>query len=404
MAIGFVTEWNERGAGYVARAYAQVLGLEEKVHIYHRGSLGLALDKDITSSLNVNYYRAASPIVKRYCDINLQDMEKWIKINHISVILFNEQHFWKPVVFCKHLGVRIGAYIDYYLPETVPFFRLYDFLICNTKRHHSVFSWHPHCFYIPWGTNIDIFKPHSLSLVDADKVTFFHSAGSVPYRKGTDLLLRAFNGMPKEGCRLIIHSQLPVKCFDKYSRRIIEKEISNNSLSVIEGTVIAPGLYHRGNVYVYPSRLDGIGLSVSEALGCGLPVITSNEPPMNEFVPEGCGRLVKIEKRIRRFDNYYWPQAQISVDDLRRNMYFFVENVKKLPEFKANALKYAQQNLDWSRNAVHLLDIFRNVNASGNEFSRLINTINSYEYPPKMFIRKSYRRVLREFQKMRYGA
>ena len=65
-------------------------------------------------------------------------------------------------------------------------------------------------------------------------------------------------------------------------------------LKIYEKTLPAPGLYHLGDVYVYPSRLDGVGLTVGEALACGLPVITTENGPMDEFVEDGFnGRLGK---------------------------------------------------------------------------------------------------------------
>ena len=77
----------------------------------------------------------------------------------LEVVFFNEQHQWRPVLLCNEVGVWTGAYIDYYTRETVPFFLCYDFLICNTKRHYSVFEWHPQAFYVPWGTDTDLYKP-----------------------------------------------------------------------------------------------------------------------------------------------------------------------------------------------------------------------------------------------------
>lgn len=357
MSVGIVTQWNEAGAGYVAHAYVRALGSGESIHIYHRGKIsnnGACLDKDTTSSLNVIYYRSVPPRANIFSDIDLDDLKKWIDTNNISTILFNEQHFWGPVLFCKTLGLRLGAYIDYYLPNTVPFFQVYDFLICNTKRHYSVFSWHPHCFYIPWGTDLSLFKPRTLDRVDAKKIIFFHSSGLSPYRKGTDLVLQAFDGMPHQNCRLVIHSQIPKHKYAGNLRKIMAKLQANGSLEFIEGTVAAPGLYHKGDVYVYPSRLDGIGLTVPEAMACGLPVITTDEPPMNELVQAGCGELVRVEKHQRRFDNYYWMLAEVSIEDLRAKMNVYIAAPRKVVSAKANALRYATAHFNWLSNASSL--------------------------------------------------
>jgi glycosyltransferase involved in cell wall biosynthesis len=65
---------------------------------------------------------------------------------------------------------------------------------------------------------------------------------------------------------------------------IAETIHKDSRIEFIEKTIPAPGLYFRGDVFVYPTRLEGIGLCVPEALACGLPVITTENSPMNKFV------------------------------------------------------------------------------------------------------------------------
>ena len=62
--------------------------------------------------------------------IDPKDFEKWLILNKLDVVLFNEQHSWQPVLACRPLGIITGAYIDYYTEQTVPFFGCYDFLVC----------------------------------------------------------------------------------------------------------------------------------------------------------------------------------------------------------------------------------------------------------------------------------
>ena len=71
-------------------------------------------------------------------------------------------------------------------------------------------------------------------------------------------------------------------------------------------TVAAPGLYHLGDIYVYPSILDGLGLTVAEALSCGLPCIVPDNAPMNEFIQSGInGRIADVEYLYARSDGYF---------------------------------------------------------------------------------------------------
>ena len=78
-----------------------------------------------------------------------------------------------------------------------------------------------------------------------------------------------------------------------------------------------PGPYALGRVYVYPAKLDGLGLSLPEALTCGLPAVVPDAPPWNEFVTEGVnGWLVPIARRRAREDGIAFPETIVSVEGL----------------------------------------------------------------------------------------
>jgi glycosyltransferase involved in cell wall biosynthesis len=48
-----------------------------------------------------------------------------------------------------------------------------------------------------------------------------------------------------------------------------------------------PSLYRLASVFVYPSRYEGFGLPVVEAMACGTPVVANDIPVMSEIVGEG---------------------------------------------------------------------------------------------------------------------
>jgi 1,2-diacylglycerol 3-alpha-glucosyltransferase len=340
MNVGIVTYWFERGASYVSRAYKNVLEKENNVFVYARGgeefSKGNPDWDHTTVTWDTHYYSRIATY------ISLDRFKNWLKEKEIDIVIFNEQHWWLPVLLCKELGVKTGAYIDYYTRETVSFFEAYDFLICNTKRHASVFSNHPQCVYIPWGTDVQLFKPTTRpGLVQKGVVTFFHSAGYSPDRKGTDLLIKAFSKMNNDSSRLIIHCQKPLIDFFPELSQTIQNLVKSDRLTIIEKTITAPGLYHLGDVYVYPTKLEGIGLTIAEALSCGLPVITSDNPPMSEFITSETGSLVKIDFFKERFDKYYWPECYCSVADLTAQMEGIVRDIEYLPALKRSSRQHA---------------------------------------------------------------
>jgi len=352
--IGIVTTWFERGAAYVSRQYRDVLSKEHDVYIYARGVV-TAKENPEYDSPGVTWGKMSGIPLASALDV--RDFQQWIENNALDIVFFNEQSWWDPVLLCNKLGIKTGAYIDYYTKDTVPLFGIYDFLICNTRRHYSVFDWHPQAYYVPWGTDIQLFSPSDHNLAKAGVVTFFHSCGYSPERKGTDLLLQAFANLTGPA-RLLIHSQGDLRKLIPELSSLVNELVLAGRLEIMEETVAAPGLYYLGDVYVYPSRLDGIGLTVAEALACGLPVITSDNGPMNEFVNENIGKLVDIVRYSSREDNYYWPQCEVDIDKLTRCMQEYINDIDSIQSYKQRARSYAEDNLDWDTNAHIIPSLF----------------------------------------------
>jgi len=352
MNIGFVSTWFERGAAYVTNSYLQILKQNHKVYVYARGGEKYAKNDPKWDKEYVTWGKR----IDFRTNIHFRDFKKWIKKNKLDIIFFNEQNEFIPVYKTKKLfpEIKLGAYVDYYKINTVKNFAIYDFIICNTKKHYEVFSWHKNSYYIPWGTDIDLFKPQKN---ENSEITFFHSQG-MSGRKGTDILINTF--IEKElykKSKLIIHSQNNLKKVEN----IKYKNLENYNIKIINKTVPAPGLYHLGDVYVYPTTLEGIGLTILEALSSGLPVITTDNGPMNEFVKEGInGKLIKIEKFISRDDGYYWPMSIPEKESLAESMNYYIENKNKIDTYKEKAREYAEKNLDWQKNKKQIVKIFEN--------------------------------------------
>ena len=71
-----------------------------------------------------------------------------------------------------------------------------------------------------------------------------------------------------------------------------------------------PALYSGASLFVYPSRYEGFGLPVLEAMSCGTPVVVSGTPALAELVADS-GTVLKTEsteeltqaiERLLRFD------------------------------------------------------------------------------------------------------
>lgn len=382
MNIGIVTTWFERGAAYVSRQFMEVLSKSDEVFIYARGGEKYAKGDPKWDMSNVHWGKKniGKLGVLGGTYIDKKDFKKWIKNHKIEAVLFNEQHWFQPILWCKELGVKSLAYVDYYNEKTIPLFDVYDALVCNTKRHAFAFRNHPHANYVKWGTDTKLYKPSNKT---NEKLTFFHSAGMAPVRKGTDVVLKAFYAAKnRQKALLLLHTQVDLMSFFPNMRTLIEELVSEGSLEIVTKTITSPGLYYRGDVYIYPSRLDGIGLTLMEAVSSGLAVVASDNAPMNEFVEPSFGQLIKIDYVYSRADGYYWPMCVPSENSLTDIVEQYINGNYNLAAMKKSARDYALKELDFEKNCKALHEIFEQtvITSVSEELKKSLHDYDYYTY------------------------
>src|SRR3989338_444974 len=131
MKIGIVTTWFERGAAYVSKQYTDVLTADNEIFIYARGGEKFADSGSAWSTYNVTWgdKKWGKDYSEETRTKNLEHFKDWMTDCKLDVVFFNEEHWWEPVLLCNSMGIKVGSYVDYYTNETVPFFKVYDFLI-----------------------------------------------------------------------------------------------------------------------------------------------------------------------------------------------------------------------------------------------------------------------------------
>ena len=345
----------------MSKQFADIIGQRHPVFIYARGGESFAKEDPRWNLPNVHWSKAYK-VYRSY--VAKREFCRWLKMNAIDAVIFNEQTFFEPMLWCKELGVKTIAYIDYYTEEMLPLFHVYDALICNTRRHCSAFEGFPTVSYIPWGTHTSLYKPASDDghLVEEGTVTFLNSAGVSPERKGTDTFIKALDRCSDvKNIKGIVHTQLSLNSKMPELSDTIARLQREGRLEVIEKTIPAPGLYYRADVYVYPSVLDGIGLTVAEAISSGLACLASDNPPMNEFVQPDFGRLIAIDRLYARSDGYYWPQCRCVVDSLADHIRSLAQQPDTVVKMKQRARAYALAHLSFTDNAQGIFDVLENL-------------------------------------------
>lgn len=367
MNLGIVSVWDERGAGYVSKLYDEYLSEHFDVFIYNRGysKNKFPLDQRVYNARKVSSSKPMS--------IHKKEFKRWIDKNKIETILFNEQQSWDPIIWCKEWKIKTVAYIDYYTEQTVPLHDAYDLLLCNTKRHLEAFKSHKNAKYYPWGTDVEIFTPKN----NSNKVpVFLHSCGYSPTRKGTDSILKVFKNIDLD-YKLIIHTQVDLKKTLPDSIPLIENLLESGKIEFINKTIPAPGLYYLADYYVYPTKLEGIGLTIAESISSGLIPIIPNCPPMIEFLPEEHKYKIKVDRNVSRFDGYYWPQCIISESHLEELIYLAINDFPN-QNLKLSLREWAIKKLDFRKNFINLENNIMALKFNNAE-NELMNKIKNFE-------------------------
>jgi glycosyltransferase involved in cell wall biosynthesis len=147
--------------------------------------------------------------------------------------------------------------------------------------------------FVPWSIPLPIEAPRETG----ETIEFFHSAGIGGSHdpKNPEAVLGAFTERfgERADVRLVFKTQVPpdrrkapldlARYEDSPNIRVIVGEICYDAIL---------GLARNADVSVYPSRAEGFGLPLLESLTLGVPVITTDGPPMSEIVTDGVNGLL----------------------------------------------------------------------------------------------------------------
>jgi glycosyltransferase involved in cell wall biosynthesis len=114
--------------------------------------------------------------------------------------------------------------------------------------------------------------------------------GGYDVRKNVDGLLRAYPYVRSSDAPLVLAGRLPEEITPRFTDipRLIQSMKLGDTVSLIGQIDEAdkPSLYRMAKCFVFPSRYEGFGLPVLEAMACGTPVVAANTSSLPEIVGE----------------------------------------------------------------------------------------------------------------------
>lgn len=146
-----------------------------------------------------------------------------------------------------------------------------DLILCRTREVERIFqSLNKRTFYIGF-TSRDCEKTQ----VNKDFFSCLHIAGGSKF-KGTEAIVHAWRSNPyMPDLKLVLHFEFPF-IFQKNLKWITER-IETDNLRELQNTC---------GIHLCLSETEGFGHYLMEALSTGAVVVTTDAPPMNEFVTD----------------------------------------------------------------------------------------------------------------------
>jgi glycosyltransferase involved in cell wall biosynthesis len=199
--------------------------------------------------------------------VRLYDFNKSVHVTHADINIFFAEFNTK--IFPQ-------ARLNWFIPNaefckaTINELAQCDLVLCKTEESLRIFKPISNVFYLGF-TSLDRYDP----TVIKDYSSYLHLAGRSKY-KGTTAVLDTWKDHSSFP-RLLLIKDGEVKNGSAQNIELIQRHISNKLLLQIQNEC---------GVHLCPSKTEGYGHYIAEAMSATAVVITTNAPPMNEFITD----------------------------------------------------------------------------------------------------------------------
>jgi GT2 family glycosyltransferase len=221
---------------------------------------------------------------------------------------------------------------------------------------------------VPLGVDVDYYHPRIAGFRPSSRYTFL-SVFEWGERKAPEILLRSFAEEFKETEDIL----LLLSVFNRDPTIEVEEEIAKLELppcppiAVMVNPEFADyqmaSLYRSADCFVLPTRGEGWGMPILEAMACGLPTITTSWSGPADFLHEGIGfplevkSLVPAEARCPYYEGFEW--AEPDADHLRARMREVVSDQERARQKGLAAAAEVASRYTWEHTAERIRERLR---------------------------------------------
>lgn len=293
MNVGIVSKWFNRGqpvVGRQLRSAVDSLGHTSFVLAKPRREKGPkpgALElSGVWDQPGVTAASAFATPLEEYVD--------WVAANGIEVVLCDQNYQFDQLAKLRRRGIRvIGRFVwEHFTRDHLVGARdAYDVIYSVTRIEQQRYrGWGLDTPRVPWGIHPELLAVEPQRPGDG-LVRLVFPGGFLGHRKPAEPVVEAFSRARGEQLRLVVKAQversrlqrlLPLIEADPRIELVLADEPWDQHLARIAAN----------DVSISPSRWEGLGLPLYEAIAFGMPTICNDDPPMNEVIADGDNGLL----------------------------------------------------------------------------------------------------------------
>lgn len=254
--------------GMIARC--DVGGLGHLSYDFWKNIFEISKELIVMSGRLDNPYLYPKGIIASIGRPTLEEIDEFLK--DINVVLAVETPYnWNILSEAKRRGIKTVLIPNYEWSE-VKSPVMPDMYLCPSKLDYNLFKkYDTRVEYLPIPVNREEFPFQQRT--KAHTFLFNNGGGGSDGRNGYKELMEAIK-LVKSDVKFLIRSQIEVD--QPEDKRITFEYVHKKH----------EDLYKEGDVFLFPHKFDGLSLPIQEALSAGMPVLSTNFFPHNDYMPK----------------------------------------------------------------------------------------------------------------------
>ncbi len=357
MRVGLVSKWFASGQAVVTRQIRSALdGLGHETFVLAKPGKGPRASQE----------RVADPVWDQpgvtqgsNADIPRDEYRAWASDNSLDAVLCDQNDQFDEIAALRADGVRtIGRFVwESFAPADAEpagaaYDTIYSFTRAEQARYRTLGIDSP---LLTWGCHPELIEVAERVERDPELVRFVVPGSFMGKRKPFPEIVEAFTRARGDHLRLLIRGQVDRKAGK------LEKAAGGDPRVVIELEDRPTDEHLRQfascHVCLSPSRWEGLGLPLYEAVAFGMPSITNDSPPMNEVVLDGVNGIC--------VDSVPWGEAGSGIPAFDPDFEQLTAAIERLGDaaererLAAGAVRLRENERSWERTVEGLEELLR---------------------------------------------